>query len=44
MQDYTPDGELAPRDVVARSIIFEMTKTGSDRVFLDVTFTCKRSN
>jgi L-aspartate oxidase len=37
MKDYTPDGELAPRDVVARSIVFEMRKTGSDRVFLDVT-------
>lgn len=37
MQDYTPDGELAPRDVVARSILFEMRKTGSDRVFLDMT-------
>jgi len=37
MQDYTPEGELAPRDVVARSIIFEMRKTGSDCVFLDVT-------
>ncbi len=37
MKDYTPDGELAPRDIVARSILFEMRKTGSDRVFLDVT-------
>jgi L-aspartate oxidase len=37
MNDYTPEGELAPRDVVARSILFEMRKTGSDRVFLDVT-------
>jgi L-aspartate oxidase len=37
MQDYVPEGELAPRDVVARSILFEMRKTGSDRVFLDVT-------
>jgi L-aspartate oxidase len=37
MQDYTPEGELAPRDVVARSILFEMRKTGSDRAFLDVT-------
>jgi L-aspartate oxidase len=37
MQDYTAEGELAPRDVVARSILFEMRKTGSDRVFLDVT-------
>jgi L-aspartate oxidase len=37
MPDYTPDADLAPRDVVARSILFEMRKTGSDRVFLDVT-------
>ncbi|MBM3120002.1 MAG: L-aspartate oxidase [Chloroflexi bacterium] len=37
MPDYTPEAELAPRDVVARSIIYEMRKTGSDRVFLDVT-------
>jgi L-aspartate oxidase len=37
MQDYTPDKELAARDVVARSILFEMRKTSSDRVFLDVT-------
>ncbi|MFC2018305.1 L-aspartate oxidase [Chloroflexota bacterium] len=37
MADYTPDGELAPRDMVARSILYEMQKTHSDRVFLDVT-------
>ncbi len=37
MQDYAPEGELAPRDIVARSILAEMRKTGSDRVFLDVT-------
>lgn len=37
MPDYTPEGELAPRDVVARSILQEMKRTGSDRVFLDVT-------
>jgi len=37
MPDYTPKGELAPRDVVARSILYEMKKTGSDRVFIDVT-------
>jgi len=37
MKSYTPDAELAPRDVVARSILYEMRKTGSDRVFLDVT-------
>ncbi len=37
MTDYTPDGELAPRDVVARSILYEMEKTGADNVFIDVT-------
>ncbi len=37
MEEYTPEAELAPRDVVARSILYEMRKTGSDRVFLDVT-------
>lgn len=37
MSDYAPEAELAPRDVVARSILYEMSKTGSDRVFLDVT-------
>ncbi|MFC2016313.1 L-aspartate oxidase [Chloroflexota bacterium] len=37
MLDYTPDGDLAPRDIVARSILYEMEKTGSDKVFIDVT-------
>ncbi|MFC2056551.1 L-aspartate oxidase [Chloroflexota bacterium] len=37
MPDYTPDGDLAPRDIVARSILYEMEKIGSDRVFIDVT-------
>lgn len=37
MSAYTPDSDLAPRDVVARSTVYEMQKTGSDRVFLDVT-------
>jgi len=37
MTDYAPDGELAPRDVVARSILYEMQKTDTDRVFVDVT-------
>lgn len=37
MPDYTPEADLAPRDVVARSILYEMKKTGSDRVFLDAT-------
>ena len=37
MPDYAPAGDLAPRDIVARSIIYEMQKTGSDRVFIDAT-------
>jgi L-aspartate oxidase len=37
MTDYHPRGDLAPRDVVARAIVNEMNRTGSDRVYLDVT-------
>ena len=37
MVEYAPEKELAPRDVVARSIVYEMQKTSSDHVFLDVT-------
>ena len=37
MPDYAPEGDMAPRDVAARSILYEMGKTGSDRVFIDVT-------
>ncbi len=37
MPDYTPNGDLAARDIVARSIVYEMEKTGSDKVFIDVT-------
>ncbi|HUT68844.1 MAG TPA: L-aspartate oxidase [Dehalococcoidales bacterium] len=37
MADYHEKEDLAPRDVVARSILYEMKKSGSDRVFLDVT-------
>jgi L-aspartate oxidase len=37
MTEYTQQGDLAPRDIVARSILYEMKKTGSDRVFIDVT-------
>ncbi len=37
MPDYTPESELAPRDIVSRSVLAEMEKTGSDKVFLDVT-------
>lgn len=37
MPGYTPETEMAPRDVVARSILAEMQKTESDHVLLDVT-------
>jgi L-aspartate oxidase len=37
MPDYAPQAELAPRDVVARSILYEMEKTRQKNVFLDVT-------
>jgi len=37
MPDYDPAADLATRDVVARSIVAEMKKTGADRVFIDVT-------
>lgn len=37
MPEYVAEAEMAPRDVVARSIVYEMQKTHSDRVFLDVT-------
>ncbi len=37
MPDYATEAELAPRNVVARSIVYEMEKTGSDRVFIDIT-------
>jgi L-aspartate oxidase len=37
MLNYTPDGDLAPRDIVARSIVAEMEKSENERVYLDVT-------
>lgn len=37
MENYHPLGCLAPRDVVARAIDFEMKKSGDDCVYLDVT-------
>jgi L-aspartate oxidase len=37
MTDYSPQGDLAPRDIVARSILYEIKKTNTDRVFIDVT-------
>ncbi len=37
MERYHPLKELAPRDVVARAIVSEMTSTGAAHVFLDVS-------
>ncbi len=37
MERYHPLKELAPRDVVARAIVREMTRTGAPHVFLDLT-------
>ncbi len=37
MERYHPLKELAPRDVVARAIVSEMTRTNSPHVFLDLT-------
>jgi L-aspartate oxidase len=37
MQKFHNDGELAPRDVVARAIDFEMKRLGCDCVYLDIS-------
>ena len=37
MPDYAPQAELAPRDIVTRSIVTEMKKNGNDCVYLDIT-------
>ncbi len=37
MPEYDERAELAPRDIVSRAIHTELTKSGSDRVYLDVT-------
>lgn len=36
MDDYHPQGDLAPRDVVSRAILDHMRKTGATHVFLDL--------
>ncbi|MCC8042156.1 MAG: FAD-binding protein [Oscillospiraceae bacterium] len=38
MQNYDDRLELAPRDVVSRSIVLESRKTGSDEFFLDIRY------
>ena len=38
MQRYHPMGELAPRDVVSRSMMAEMEREGSQHVLLDLSF------
>ena len=37
MERYHPLLELAPRDVVSRSIVMELQRTGAEHVFLDLT-------
>ncbi|MBN2239654.1 MAG: L-aspartate oxidase [Dehalococcoidales bacterium] len=37
MKEYAEKGDLAPRDIVARSIVYEMEKTGTNKVYIDVT-------
>ena len=37
MEGYHPQGDLAPRDVVSRSLLAEMRRTGAGHVVLDAT-------
>jgi len=37
MKDYHPMGDLAPRDIVSRSMLRQMLKSGDTQVYLDIT-------
>ena len=37
MPDFDPRAELAPRDVVARAIDYEMKRLGVDCMYLDIS-------
>ncbi|NOQ93273.1 MAG: L-aspartate oxidase [Methylophaga sp.] len=41
MEDFHPQAELAPRDVVARAIDHEMKRLGDDCVYLDISHQSK---